>query len=373
MDTSKDTEQWDELATKILQMNCQDLTRYLKALMLENPVMEMELPPDRAHEAGRRAMAARKMEWLEAQIRSAGENIGFFEEPEIVPDDETDHEESLLEKLLVQAEKCECTQEIHTCLKTLIGCLDANGYLGAKYEEQCAALGMDAAQVQCAVEVLQGFEPRGIGARNLVECLTLQLNPKQELERAILQKGITHLLSGEDETLAAEMGEPLEAVREAHINLRRLNPKPGYAAPDPEASHATDADVVVLGFKQQYHVMLCDFEYPAIHMSAEYLEMSEASNDPEVTSYLHEKTQQLVQVRRAIDRRGEMLVAVVKAIVKCQQRFFHGGPRYLNVLCVGNVARMAGISEETAVSVMRGKNLRCAFGVYPLSYFFIGN
>lgn len=372
MDRPKNkTQDDDSLFINILQMDCQSLTKYLKELMLENPVMEMVLPPDQAHKSGRQEMAKIKLKWLEEQIQTAKNNCGTFDEPQFTPEDEDSQPPDSIEAILLEQAE-ECDPVLRSCVKLLINCLDSDGYLAADYETQCVNAGMRKDEIEAALKCLQRFEPRGVGARSLGECLSLQLVPGQELERTMLQKYYDAVVNGDDEAVAASESITVQAVGEARARLMQLNPKPGFTAADPAQMRDVPADIVVTTFKTQYYAMLCSFEYPAIHLNGHYLNMIDESDDPEVTKYLQQKTDQLVDVRRAIDRRGELLVKFAMEIVRRQQRFFHAGPRHLGVLRVRDVAQALGIDERTAVLALRGKLLRCAQGVYPLSYFFIG-
>ena len=129
--------------------------------------------------------------------------------------------------------------------------------------------------------------------------------------------------------------------------------------------------MVVTSFGGRYNVLLCEFGYPQVRLSQSYLQMAKESTDQEVVDYIGNKARQVEWIQKCIESRNRTLLAISKAIVKRQERFFRYGPRYLNVLRMRDVAEMVELHESTVSRAVRDKYLQCSHGVYPLRYFFV--
>ena len=360
-----------ELSVRILQMDSLRLVEYLKEVMLENPVIELVEPPQKDDRA---QMALRKLEWLESQSRNEKENTGYYDEEEdlnlekvaAAPDGE-----SLVDHLLVQLRAADLPEELYRAARFLVGSLDGNGYLSGRLEELAQEAGMPLELLERGLAVVQGLDPTGVGARDLAECLCLQLGPQEELARKLACGGLEEIARNRLGQLARRLGEPLEQVQEAAERIRRLNPKPGSAYSQERPPSYIVPDVVVTSFGDRYNVLLCEFGYPQVRLSQSYLQMAKESTDQEVVDYIGNKARQVEWIQKCIESRNRTLLAISKAIVKRQERFFRYGPRYLNVLRMRDVAEMVELHESTVSRAVRDKYLQCSHGVYPLRYFFV--
>lgn len=360
-----------ELSVRILQMDSLQLTEYIKEMMMENPVLDMEPPKQSGEE-----LALKKLQWLEDQARRERENTGYYQ------DDEDENllektvpavtEENLTDHLLLQADLWGGDQALLPVIRHVVCCVDGNGYLDATEEELCRETGCPPETVREAVAAVQRFDPLGVCARSLSECLTLQLDPADTLGRKLAEECLEDIAKNSRRAALAKRYEvPAQAIDEAIARIRRLNPKPGSAYGGSRAPQYIRPDIVVTSFEDRYNVMLCEFTYPEIHLNQGYLQMAKESDDQEVVSYINNKVNQINWIKKCIDSRNETLLAVAKAIVKRQERFFRYGPRYLNILRMRDIAEMIDLHESTVSRAVRDKYLQCANGVYPLRYFFV--
>lgn len=360
-----------ELSVRILQMDSLQLTEYIKDVMMENPVLDME-PPKESGEA----LALKKMQWLEDQAHRERENVGYYAD---------DEDENLLEKtvaavtettltdhLLFQANMWNGDASLLPVIRHVICCVDGNGYLDATEEELCRETGCTPEQAQKAVSTVQKFDPPGVCARTLSECLTLQLDPADTLARQLAEECLEDVAKNSKRgALAKRFGVSLDEIEEAVRRIRRLNPKPGSVFGGSRAPQYIRPDIVVTSFEDRYNVMLCEFTYPEIRLNQGYLQMARESDDKEVISYINNKVTQINWIKKCIESRNETLLAVAKAIVKRQEHFFRYGPRHLNILRMRDIAEMIEMHESTVSRAVRDKYLQCASGVYPLRYFFV--
>ena len=317
-----------EQSVRILQMDSFQLTDYIKEVMLENPVLDMEPPKERGQD-----LALKKMQWLEDQAKREQENTGYYEEEE---------DESLLEKtaaapgetltdhLLSQIGMLDGEEALQPILRQAAYYVNSNGYLDATEEDICRETHCRPEQVQKAVAAIQKLDPPGVGARNLSECLLLQLEPEDKLARDLAASCLEDIAENSRRAALAEQFQVAEEeIEKAVARIRRLNPKPGSQYGGSRAPQYIRPDIVVTAFEDRYYVMLCEFAYPEIHLNEGYLQMAKETEDQEVLS------------------------------------------QHLNLLRMRDIAGMVNLHESTVSSAVKDKYLQCAGGVYPLRYFFV--
>lgn len=360
-----------ELSVRILQMDSIQLNDYLKEVMLENPVVELEQPPQKD---SKEELALRKLEWLESQTRKEKENTGYYDEYDDLTIEKTVaavEDENLVDHLLAQVSFSGCARGLFPVVRFVIGCLDENGYLTTSDEEMCSESGFTKQQLADALDIIRGFEPTGVGAHDLGECLCLQLPASDILARRLAREFIEEISKNRLTRISKQLGVAVEEITCAIERIRRLNPKPGALYCRQNRPEYITPDVVVTNFENQYNVMLCGFSYPEIRLSESYLRIARESSDKEVAEYIGNKINQINWIKKCIESRNDTLLAVARAIVKRQERFFRYGPRYLNVLRMKDVAEMVGLHESTISRAVRHKYLQCSYGVYPLRHFFV--
>ena len=277
-----------EQSVRILQMDSAQLSEYLKEVMLENPVAELE--PPRAPEK-KKDLALRKLEWLESQTVREKENVGYYDEEEAdSPIEKTvaaPTDRSLADHLLTQIGMARAEPAVAASARFVVGFVDENGYLTADLEEIAQEGNLSAEQAEKGLSLVQNLDPSGVGARDLTECLLLQLDPEDRLARQIAQEFLQEIAKKNYPGLARQLGVPEEEAEQAVRRIRKLNPKPGalYGRHTPPAY--ITPDVVVTNFGDRYNVMLCEFGYPEIRLSPSYLKMARETDDPEVSSYIN--------------------------------------------------------------------------------------
>ncbi|MCI8650427.1 MAG: RNA polymerase factor sigma-54 [Anaerotruncus sp.] len=361
-----------EQSVRILQMDSAQLGAYLKEMMLENPVMEFEHPKE---EDPKEDLALRKLEWLESQTVKEKENVGYYEEEEngniLEKTVASVEDESLVDHLLTQISFVSAPPDTLAAARYLVGFIDENGYLTTDQLEIEQDSSFTPEQLGAGLELVQGLDPTGVGASDLCECLCLQLAPEDTLARALVANYLEDIAKNRFGQLAKQFGVPLEQITAAIERIRHLNPKPGALYAKLTPPNYITPDVVVTSFENQYNVMLCEFSYPEIRLSESYLRMANETSDKEVISYISNKVNQVNWIKKCIESRNRTLLAVARAIVRRQERFFRYGPQFLNVLRMRDVAEMVEMHESTVSRAVRDKYLQCAHGVYPLRYFFV--
>lgn len=263
----------------------------------------------------------------------------------------------------------------------LVGNIDDEGYLTCDLDETGAATQTDQQTVARVLNLIQSFDPTGVGAHDLRECLLIQIRALG-LEGSVL------------ETIVAESLPKLEARGAAHITdvakeltkslnlssdevsmalriLRHLDPKPGLCFSS-ETSEAIVPDVIIMKDGNEYQVFLNDEGIPRLRISSTYRRMLREGQlgQPEAKNYLEDKLRSAVWLIRSIEQRRQTLYKVANSLVKFQREFLDHGLAHLKPLVLKDVADDIGMHESTVSRVTTNKYMYTEQGIFELKYFF---
>jgi RNA polymerase sigma-54 factor len=263
----------------------------------------------------------------------------------------------------------------------LIGNLEDDGYWRGSVAEVQAATQAEAATVERVLALLQSFEPVGVGARDLRECLLLQIRarglegsllevlvrtcwPVLEARGAAALPEVVKELSQRGPVAAAEVAQALQL-------LKQFDPAPGLAFTSPPAE-AIVPDVLVVKVGQDYQVVLNDEGIPRLRISQTYRRMLREgpAAAPEAKHYLEDKLRSAVWLMRSIEQRRQTLYKVATSLVKFQREFLDHGLAHLKPLVLKDVAEDIGMHESTVSRVTTNKYLYTEQGLFELKYFF---
>jgi len=257
----------------------------------------------------------------------------------------------------------------------IIGNIDENGYLCATVEEMAKVLGLeDAREVERVLQVIQNFDPAGVGARTPQECLLLQVKeeePTASLIRKIIQNHINHLESREYQAIAKSLGISLAKVKELADIILTYDPKPGRRF-NPDVSHYIVPDVFVYKMGDDYVISLNDEGLPQLRVSNIYRKiLRKGKNVPDNTrKYVEEKLRSAVWLIKSIQQRQRTLYNVAKSIVNFQREFLDKGIAYLKPLTLVDVANDISMHESTISRVTTNKYMYTPRGIFELKFFF---
>jgi RNA polymerase sigma-54 factor len=261
----------------------------------------------------------------------------------------------------------------YNAAKYIIESLNENGYLEDSTSYIAELLNINEEKIEEIVKIVQSFEPCGIGARNLKECLLIQLRAKglESMElNVLIDNYLDDLGKNKFEYVSKHMKIPVERVKELFAIIKSLNPRPGAFLNRVENCGYIVPDVIVVKFRDYYEVLLSDFTIPTIKVSRLYKEILESTADEAAKKYIEKKITQANWIIKCIEQRNNTLLNVSKAIVDIQRRFFDKGPAHLCVMVLKDVADMIGIHESTVSRAVSGKYMQSPWGVYKISSFF---
>lgn len=357
---------------EILQMSTQELEAYLQELVQENPAAELSEPeerPDEGEELWRRMQSLADLDNQNRQYVTADR-----EELDPLAQIGTDGglEDTLLLHLSRQLERSQAPTLVLRGAQFLAACLDDAGYLRESVGSLSQAVGLPIAVLEEGLRLLQTLDPAGVGARDLSQCLELQLRRRGEtgIALAIVQRGLDRLARRQYRALAQELGVSQREVLRAEEQIRALEPRPGAAFAAREEPGYLVPDLVVLQGESGLEVHIQENRLPGIHLSSYYCDMYRDNPDPEVRQYLNGKIRQAQWTIQAVEQRRTTLLQCAQALVRRQQAFFQSPRGSLSPLRLSDVAAELSIHESTVSRAVREKYLQCARGIYPLSFFF---
>ena len=351
---------------EILQMGSQELLAYIEEVVQENPVLDAEDRYDRRDEV---SVLKRKLEWLEA----TDPQNRYYHQQDTEEDSDplsnygfvTNEDENLYHYVLSQVQILDLAPELSACCAFLVECLNQNGWLDEPLEALAADAGQPLSRMEQALEVVQTLEPAGVAARNLRECLRLQLLRRHDgntLALQIVDDWLDALSKNRYGLIAKALEVSQEEVRTACDLIRTLNPRPGTGFASRENLTYITPDVIVVSFPDHFELLTNDYFFPTLNISSYYCRLLKESDDAEVKDYLTGKIRQAKWVVRSIEQRRSTLMECAKCILELQEPFFRKGPGHLLPLSLSDVASRLGVHESTVSRSVKDK--------YPLSYFF---
>ncbi|MDR1159966.1 MAG: RNA polymerase factor sigma-54 [Syntrophomonadaceae bacterium] len=364
-------------AIAILQMSTLELNEYIQNELEENPFLEEKDLDDLENntENSDEDEAIRLEEWLEV-YHDRDIDIGLKEQKE-----EKTYENyltkapSLFEHLEFQMHLVDLTEEEIEIGIYLIGNLDHNGYLCIDLNEVAHNLKVSLTKTEEVLQVIHSFHPHGVGARNLEECLLLQLKhygKESEIACKIIENHLDDLAKGKLNKIACTLAISVQQTQEICDLIRTLDPKPGYQYSSDQEIRYIVPEVFVENIDGEYVVYANDLNYPRLIVSRLYENIlrQPGSFSDETRKYFEEKMGSALWLIRSIEQRKMTLDKVARCIVDVQSEFLDRGIQYLKPLKLQQIAQMANVHESTVSRATTNKYIQTPQGLYELKYFF---
>ncbi|RAV21980.1 RNA polymerase factor sigma-54 [Paenibacillus contaminans] len=280
--------------------------------------------------------------------------------------------ETLESVLIGQLRTIDADDTLRKTAVFMAGNLNEDGYLEMELDEVCTALQTDRRKAEASLKLLQSLEPVGVGARNLRECLLLQIERDPEadtLAAPVVLEYLQELGSGKLKRIAESLRVPLHAVIQALDYIKRLDPRPGLAfCVSAEKNIAPDA--FVYADRNSLEIVLNDSLVPQVSLSGCYQSMLGANGSLEVKHFLREHMQSAKWLIRSLQQRNATLYRVIEAIVLAQRDFMKNGIAQLKPMNMKTIADDLGMHESTVSRTVRNKYLLTPQGLYELKFFF---
>jgi RNA polymerase sigma-54 factor len=381
-------------ALKLLQVPTLELQQILKQEIMQNPLLEEvdevtdsedlakeDSPDEAANQESEDPAEEDPIDWSDylqdgafdrAYIPQGEQAAEFLEKVQVT-------RTSLAESLLEQLHFLDLSLEHLQLAEFLIGSLDDRGYLATPLDECALATGRSAEECEKVLMVIQALEPAGIGARNLRECLLIQLAARHEqdtLAWKIIHDHFDHLVNRRFPEIARQLKVTPEEVQAAADVVATLNPKPGFQVSDEDPKYVVP-DLLVERVDEEYLVLLNDRHLPRLRISSAYegvlkdKKKSECNaGEVKTREYIQGKLNSARWLIQTIEQRRRTMIKVMNCIIREQRDFFDKGIGFLRPLTLQQVARQIDMHESTVSRVCSGKYVQTPRGVFELKFFF---
>jgi RNA polymerase sigma-54 factor len=377
-------------AIKLLPMSTLELSELLNQEMVENPMLE-EVPTEEVQpvEAAQEKAEEKPAEKEKGDSWDDQDYEYFFgdylddgyrprtptEVKELPPIENTlSSSASLSDHLLWQLSMQTDDALVREIGEAIIGNLDDDGMLVATVDELSAMGPWATDDVERALRLVQGFDPVGVAARDLQECLLLQLRHTNEdpVAEKIVTEHMRLLQNHQVPELARKLGMTIDDLK-PHIELiRHLDPKPGGRL-NPSQSQYVIPDVYVVKVEEQYVAVLNEEGLPQLRISPVYrrlLDKSASENTDETRAYVKDKFRSALWLIKSVEQRQKTIHKVATSIITFQRDFLDHGIEYLRPLVLRDVANDIGMHESTVSRVVTNKYMHTPQGVFEMKYFF---
>jgi len=378
---------------ELLQLNKLELQEMLNQELVENPILE-EVPEQETPGEMNLDDGAADEPAVAETVRTEGEKDSFDEIDFRYFFDEyldtgyknrevEDFEKPSFEAFLTRAPSLEehldwqlglsdAKPKIAEIAKQIIGNLNEDGYLLISLEELCQVTNC-IEEAQEALAVVQAMDPIGVGARDLRECLSLQLESvelKDSLAYKIVQDYLPLLESHKFKEIAAKAGASFEEVLQAVDCIKHLIPKPGQKYNNQKATYV-QPEVTIAKVDDEFVILLNDEGMPQLRLNAGYKELLKSNGvSGETKTFLREKFRSAVDLLRSVNQRKQTIYKVCVCIVNRQRDFLENGPSLLHPMLIKDVANELGVHSSTISRVVTNKYVDTPQGVMELRKFF---
>jgi RNA polymerase sigma-54 factor len=285
-------------------------------------------------------------------------------------------QETLQQNLIAQLNQTVLSADDRKAAELIIGNIDDDGFLRSTPEEMALNSGIPQEDFEKMLALIQTFYPAGVGARDLCECLLIQLRrqgKEHSLEYRIVSEHMDDLARHRFPEIARRMAISVEDVQKAADNIARLNPRPGQVFAAAPQNYVLP-DVIVENVDGDYQISLNNEQIPHLRISNLYKDIiaSGESQTSEVKDYIRDKIRSGKFLIRSIHQRQQTILNIVQQIVSRQRDFLEHGASHLKPMTMAEVAEAVGVHETTVSRAVSGKYMATPQGVFEMKYFFTG-
>jgi RNA polymerase sigma-54 factor len=354
-------------ALNLLRLTTPALKEYLNKSISENPLLQ---PTD--------------LENLYSNIKSLiSSSHDSFDKTRLTAFDEiSDYAQnlqsdkaSLHDHLLHQLKTSFLNDNELTIGENIIECLDSNGYMTSSLAELSQKYNMPVQMVEKVLDAIQTFDPPGVGARSLQECLLIQLKIKDmvhSLAYTIVKSSFKYLSRKNFSVIAKKTGASIDKVKEAVKIITSLNPKPG-AVFSRDKNVMVIPDVIITRHKNRLKIELDEKELPSLNINSNYLKLLQDQNaSQEVKQFITERLKNALWLTKAMEERRNNILKVMNAIVKIQKQAILRGFSYIKPLTLTEIAKISGLHHSTVSRIVANKHASTPQGTIKIKDLFSG-
>ncbi|MCD4654995.1 RNA polymerase factor sigma-54 [bacterium] len=384
-----------QLAIKLLQLNKMELIEAVNAELQENPAFDLESVSSDPVTAGNEApdldnkqsedvsveglspqekLSMGEMDWDSYFDNGADYGTFFREKKEpFLYENFIHRSETLSEHLLWQLSMTRLSPADQRVAVRIICNLDDDGYLTSSVEDIAMRMGIETQLVEEILSEIQAFDPVGIGARNLKECLLIQVNQAEfkphPLAESIIKDHLPQIERNAFKEIARLLSSDIQDVLDAADFIRSLEPKPGREF-GTSITQYIQPDVYIYKIDNKYHIVLNEQGLPKLRINKLYQHYKKVGVDQKTRQYVEQKFRNALWLIKSVEQRQRTIYKVAESILKFQKAFFENGIQELRPLVLRDVAEDIEMHESTVSRVSTSKYIHTPQGIFEIKYFF---
>jgi len=346
-----------QLSIRILQMSSVELLDYLEKEYQENPVLDTEMPDEVPRDTTPEIDYKSLLKYLESDNYSGGE-VQDYDKDEVSPLNFVSKEETLSEYLTDQIRVLDLDSLTEAIAEFIIDSLDSKGYFSDSIEEIAELLNITIDDVKKALLVVQSLEPVGIGARDLKECLIIQLERKgiaTPAHRDVIENHLDDFAEGRTAAIAKSLKLTPGEIQDIMDDIRVLEPKPSRGFADgrgssyiiPDGSVRIENGEIILEMNTEF--------IPRLKISKACRDLMNSSDHKDAHEYLKDMMNKALFVLKSVDQRKDTVKTVIEAAVNKQKEYFVKGSDFLRPMTMKDIAEELGVHESTISRAIREK------------------
>lgn len=371
-----------KLALKILQMPTTELEDMIQNELDANPVLDLE--DDNRDEKLEilqkkdKNIEEKEIDWKEyLQYQGKSYSMGEYdndESSEFSYENIATYSYTLKDHLISQLRVSPISGKLRETGEYIIESLDENGYLTSNPEDMSAILNMDLGTVRAAISLIQTFEPFGVGAIDLKECLLIQLRNRNILNKTlevIVNNHLDDIAYNRQNSISKKLSISIEEAQKYSDIVKSLEPKPGRAFEGSTSTKYITPDVYIEKVGKEYLVIVNDHYSSKLMINQYYRKiLSTEDKSSKASAFISSKLSSAMWLIKSLEHRKNTLYRVVKAILEYQMDFFQKGPMFIKTMTLKKIAEMVNVHESTVSRAISSKYVQTPRGLFEIKYFF---
>lgn len=347
-----------QLSVKILQMSAYELNQYIDKEILENPVIDFQ-----CNESYKETFDYKHLIKYFEYNRNMYINENNIEE-KISPFNFITSKKTLKEFLKEQLLYIDTEENIKKVCVYVIESLDERGYLGSTVDEIAREIGVSVQKTEEAISIVQGFEPCGVAARDIKECLKIQLKNKAIIDDKIyfiVDSCLEYLANNKYSQIAKKLNITTKKAQEYGDIIKSLEPKPSRGFYNGEKTKYIVPDAYINKIGYEYYIIMNDDIITKLNINSKYKQIINSSKneyDDEIVDYVKNKISNAIFLIKSIEHRKNTLYTVLREIIKIQKDYFDYGDSYLRPMTLKDISDAIGIHESTVSRAIKDKYIR---------------
>ena len=378
-----------KLALKILQLPAVELEELIQHELEANPVLDIvdenrDEKPEAQHKQEKQEKKEKEKEkekeidwkeYFQYQGKSySAEGFDSDEASEFSYENFATYSYTLKDHLISQLRVSSINKNLRDIGEYIIESLDENGYLTISKEDMSVILNVKPEVVSEALSVIQTFDPFGVGAVDLKECLLIQLKNKDILDKKVETMVMNHLddiACNRINNISKKLSISIEEAQKFSDIIKNLEPKPGRAFEGNTATKYVTPDAYIEKAGNEYIVIVND-HYGSRLMINQYYKniLNSEDKSSQASTYINNKLSSAMWLIKSLEHRKNTLYDVVNAILQYQMDFFERGPMFLKTMTLKKIAEMVNVHESTVSRAINGKYVQTPRGIFEIKYFF---